>query len=44
METSPNYLEFSRLLYRLGIAYERVVNNISVCAEARVNIVATLVK
>lgn len=44
IETSPNYLEFSRLLYRLGVLYERVVNAYSFCTKIRVNIVATLEK
>lgn len=44
LETSPNYLEFSRILYRVGIAYERLVNRCAVLAPFRVNIVATLEK
>lgn len=44
LETSPNYLEFSRILYRFGIAYERLVNRWVVLAPFRVNIVATLEK
>lgn len=44
LETSPNYLEFSRILYRVGIAYERLVNRWAVLAPFRVNIVATLKK
>jgi SAM-dependent methyltransferase len=44
LETSPNYLEFSRILYRLGIAYERLVNRWSALAPWRVNIIATLEK
>ena len=43
-ETSPNYLEFSRVLYRLGIAYERLVNRYDFLARCRVNIIATLEK
>jgi hypothetical protein len=44
LETSPNYLEFSRLLYRLGILYERIVNRVRMLAGLRVSIVATLAK
>jgi len=44
IETSPNYLEFSRLLYRLGIAYERLVNRWDFLAQWRVNIIVTLEK
>lgn len=44
LETSPNYLEFSRLFYRLGILYERMVSNVSWCSGLRVNIIATLEK
>jgi len=44
LETSPNYLEFSRLLYRLGIAYERIINRWPCLAGFRVNIIATLEK
>ncbi|MBI3490305.1 MAG: class I SAM-dependent methyltransferase [Acidobacteria bacterium] len=44
VESSPNYLEFSRLLYRLGILYERTVSRFSALAGLRVNIVATLAK
>lgn len=44
LETSPNYLEFSRILYRVGIAYERLVNCWAAFAPFRVNIVATLEK
>ncbi len=44
LETSPNYLEFSRILYRVGVVYERVVNSFPVFSFGRVNIVATLVK
>ncbi|MDA1303394.1 MAG: methyltransferase domain-containing protein [Nitrospirae bacterium] len=44
IETSPNYLEFSRLLYRLGIAYERLVNRWNFFAQWRVNIIVTLEK
>jgi hypothetical protein len=44
LETSPNYLEFSRVLYHVGIAYERLVNRWSVLAPWRVNIIATLEK
>ena len=43
-ESSPNYLEFSRLLYRAGILYERLVSRFSVLACFRVNIVVTLTK
>lgn len=43
-EASPNYLEFSRILYRLGIAYERLVNRWAALAPLRVNIIATLEK
>lgn len=43
-ETSPNYLEFSRLLYRVGVLYERVVNRFSILAGLRVSLVATLTK
>lgn len=44
IETSPNYLEFSRVLYRIGIAYERLVNRWTALAPFRVNIVAMLEK
>ena len=44
IETSPNYLEFSRLCYRFGVGYERVVNRLPLLKWARVNMVATLVK
>jgi len=43
-ETSPNYLEFSRLLYRAGILYERIVGRFSLLAGLRVCLIATLVK
>ena len=43
-EASPNYLEFSRVLYRLGVLYERTVSRFPFLAGLRVSIVATLVK
>ena len=43
-ETSPNYLEFSRLLYRAGVLYERIVNRFEVLAGLRVSVIATLTK
>lgn len=43
-ETSPNYLEFSRILYRAGVMYERVVNRFAILAGLRVSLVATLTK
>lgn len=42
VESSPNYLEFSRVLYRLGIAYERIVSRWTWLRGLRVNLVVTL--
>ena len=44
VESSPNYLEFSRVLYRAGVAYQRIVSRFASLAPFRVNIVATLAK
>lgn len=44
VESSPNYLEFSRVLYRIGIIYERIVTRFTALAGLRVNIAATLTK
>ncbi|HSD48768.1 MAG TPA: class I SAM-dependent methyltransferase, partial [Actinomycetota bacterium] len=41
-ETKPDYLFFSRLLYRAGIAYERVVNRWDALADLRVQLIADL--
>ncbi|MEQ1729650.1 MAG: class I SAM-dependent methyltransferase [Vicinamibacterales bacterium] len=42
VEASPNYLEFSRLLYRCGVAYERIVSRWDALRMFRVNLVVTL--
>jgi SAM-dependent methyltransferase len=41
-ETKPDYLFFSRLLYRAGIAYERAVNRWDALAGLRVQLIADL--
>lgn len=41
-ETKPDYLFFSRLLYRAGIAYERAVSRWDALAHLRVQLFADL--
>lgn len=41
-ETKPDYLFFSRLLYRAGIAYERTVSHWDALAGLRVQLIADL--
>lgn len=41
-ETKPDYLFFSRLLYRAGIAYERAVSRWDALADLRVQFIADL--
>jgi SAM-dependent methyltransferase len=43
-ESRPNYLLFTRLLFLLGVAYERVVNRWGLLAPLRVNIIAVFQK
>lgn len=42
LETKPDYLFFSPLAYRAGIAYERLVNRFEVLAPFRVQLIADL--
>jgi len=39
-ETEPEYLAFHPLAYRLGVAYERLVNRFRLLAPLRVNLIA----
>jgi SAM-dependent methyltransferase len=39
-ETEPEYLAFHPLAYRLGVAYERLVNRFRLLASLRVNLIA----
>lgn len=41
-ETKPDYLFFSRVLYRAGIAYERAVSRWAALADLRVQLIADL--
>ncbi len=44
LECAPNYLVFSRLLFLLGVAYERIVNSTTLLACFRVNILGCFIK
>lgn len=44
VEKQPSYLQFNSWAYRLGVAYERVVNSTSFLSGLRSNIFGTLVK
>ena len=43
-ECDPKYLTFNRPLYYLGIGYERIVNNLSIFYNLRVNILGIMEK
>ena len=44
VEGSPSVLEFSSLLYRIGLGYERLVNRYDFLSDFRLNIVAVAYK
>lgn len=44
IEKQPSYLQFHSWAYRLGVAYERVVNSTNILAGLRSNIFGALVK